>query len=87
MNKSFRNAEMEYFTQATYEARELAMSRMEGEASQAGGTGIVGVRIEEKSFGWGSHIIEFFAIGTAVVRVSAPQRSLTPQLTLPLIGQ
>jgi uncharacterized protein YbjQ (UPF0145 family) len=86
-NKSFRNAEMEYFTQATYEARELAMARMEGEASQAGGTGIVGVRIEEKSFGWGSHIIEFFAIGTAVIRVATPQRSLTPQLTLPLTGQ
>jgi uncharacterized protein YbjQ (UPF0145 family) len=86
-SKAFRNAEMENFTQATYEARELAMARMEGEAQQAGGTGIVGVRIEEKSFGWGSHIIEFFALGTAVIRVAAPQRALTPQLTLPLIGQ
>lgn len=86
-NKAFRNAEMENFTQATYEARELAMGRMEAEASQAGGTGIVGVRIEEKSWGWGSHIIEFFAIGTAVVRVEAPRRALTPAMTLPLIGQ
>jgi uncharacterized protein YbjQ (UPF0145 family) len=86
-NKSFRNAEMENFTQATYEARELAMARMEAEAAQAGGTGIVGVRIEEKSFGWGSHIIEFFAVGTAVTRVASPQRPLTPQLTLPLTGQ
>jgi uncharacterized protein YbjQ (UPF0145 family) len=86
-NKAFRNAEMENFTQATYEARELAMARMEGEGQQAGGTGIVGVRIEERSFAWGSHIIEFFAVGTAVTRVGAPQRSLAPQLTLPMTGQ
>ncbi len=86
-NKAFRNAEMENFTQATYEARELAMARMEGEAQQAGGAGIVGVRIEEKSFGWGSHIIEFFAVGTAVIRVGPPQRALIPQFTLPLTSQ
>jgi uncharacterized protein YbjQ (UPF0145 family) len=85
--KAFRNAEMENFTQATYEARELAMGRMESEGQQAGGTGIVGVRIQEQSWGWGSHIIEFFAIGTAVVRVAAPQRALTPAMTLPLIAQ
>ena len=86
-NKAFRNAEMESFTQATYEARELAMGRMEGEAQQAGGQGIVGVRIEEKSFGWGSHIIEFFAIGTAVNRVESHRRPLNPTMTLPLIAQ
>jgi uncharacterized protein YbjQ (UPF0145 family) len=84
--KAFRNAEMENFTQATYEARELAMGRMEGEAQQAGGAGIVGVRILERSWGWGSHIIEFFAIGTSVVRVEAPRRALTPTLVLPLNG-
>lgn len=86
-NKAFRNAEMENFTQATYEARELAMGRMEGEAHQSGGQGIVGVRIEEKSWGWGSHIIEFFAIGTAVTHTEAPRRALTPTMTLPLVAQ
>jgi uncharacterized protein YbjQ (UPF0145 family) len=86
-NKAFRNAEMESFTQATYEARELAMGRMEGEGQQAGGAGIVGVRIQEQSWGWGSHIIEFFAVGTSVVRVEAPRRTLTPTMTLPLIAQ
>ena len=29
--------------------------------------GIVGVDLQEKSHGWGSHMIEFFAIGTAIV--------------------
>jgi len=83
-NTAWRNTEMQNFTQAIYEARELAMSRMEAEAQQAGAGGIVAVRIEERSWGWGSHIIEFFAIGTAVSRVEAPRRSLTPQLTLPM---
>ena len=83
-NNAWRNTEMTNFTQATYEARELAMGRMEAEAQQAGAGGIVAVRIDERSWGWGSHIIEFFAIGTAVVRVEAPRRSLAPQLTLPM---
>jgi len=28
---------------------------------------IVGVDLQEKSHGWGSHTIEFFAVGTAIV--------------------
>ncbi len=61
------NTEMTNFTQALYDARELAMSRMEAEAERLGAKGIVGVRVEEKSFSWGSHVIEYNAIGTAVV--------------------
>jgi hypothetical protein len=33
-------------------------------------TGIVGVRLEEKSHQWGSHTIEFLSLGTAVVKTS-----------------
>ena len=29
--------------------------------------GIVGVQLQERSHGWGSHVIEFFAVGTAIV--------------------
>ena len=29
--------------------------------------GIVGVQMQEKSHGWGSHTIEFFAIGTGII--------------------
>ncbi len=63
-----QNVELPNFTQALYEARELAMTRMQDEANQLGATGIVGVRLEEKSHQWGSHTIEFLAIGTAVTR-------------------
>ena len=62
-----RNVELPNFTQALYDARELAMERMQAEALEAKAEGIVGVHIEEKSHGWGSHVIEFFAIGTAIV--------------------
>ena len=58
---------MPNFTQALYEARELAMERMQTEADELQAEGIVGARIIERSHGWGSHVIEFFAIGTAVV--------------------
>jgi uncharacterized protein YbjQ (UPF0145 family) len=63
-----RNVELPNFTQALYEARELAMTRMQDEANELGANGIVGVRLEEKSHQWGSHTIEFLAIGTAVTR-------------------
>lgn len=78
-----QNVEMPNFTQALYDARELAMERMQTEAHEEKAEGIVGVRIDEKSHGWGSHVIEFFAIGTAVTpirddhEVSAPQMILT----------
>ncbi|HEY7891895.1 MAG TPA: heavy metal-binding domain-containing protein [Solirubrobacteraceae bacterium] len=62
-----RNVELTNFTQALYDARELAMERMQSEAQEVGAEGIVGVSLQEKSHGWGSHTIEFFAVGTAIV--------------------
>ena len=62
-----KNVELPNFTQALYDARELAMERMQAEALEAKAEGIVGVDIHENSHGWGSHVIEFFAIGTAIV--------------------
>lgn len=65
-----QNVELPNFTQALYEARELAMTRMQDEATQLAATGIVGVRLEEKSHQWGSHTIEFLSLGTAVLKTS-----------------
>ncbi len=84
------NIEMENFTQSLYEARELAMERMQHEATQEGAQGIVGVQIKEASHGWESHIIEYLAIGTAVTpreasaEDSAWTYGTTPTLTLAL---
>ncbi len=62
-----RNQEMTVYTEATYAARELALERMQAEAIQRGGVGVVGARVEESNWGWGANAIEFFAVGTAVV--------------------
>jgi uncharacterized protein YbjQ (UPF0145 family) len=81
-----RNIEMTNFTQALYEARELAMERMQNEADACQAEGIVGARIIERSHGWGSHVIEFFAIGTGVISVSDNHEIERPALVLPLQG-
>jgi len=64
-----RNQEMRIYTEATYAARELALERMQTEASQRGGAGVVGARVEESNWGWGANAIEFFAVGTAVAPI------------------
>ncbi|HVZ22365.1 MAG TPA: heavy metal-binding domain-containing protein [Vicinamibacterales bacterium] len=79
-----RNAEMANFTQALYDARELAMGRMQAEAEQAQARGIVGVQIQEHNHTWGSHTVEFFAIGTAVVRAEDPPKSVSPTAVVTL---
>jgi uncharacterized protein YbjQ (UPF0145 family) len=67
MRQMGQNVEMPNFTQALYDARELAMERMQKEAEGLKAEGIVGVQLQERSHGWGSHVIEFFAVGTAIV--------------------
>jgi uncharacterized protein YbjQ (UPF0145 family) len=81
-----RNQEMPTYTQALYQARELAMGRMQTEAEQLQANGIVGARISEGSHGWGSHVIEFFAIGTGVVATSSEHEIEKPTMVLPLTG-
>jgi uncharacterized protein YbjQ (UPF0145 family) len=65
------NAEHVAFTQGFYDARELAMGRMQAEAQEAGGRGVVGVTVTEGRHGWGSHICEFLAVGCAVTPIEA----------------
>jgi uncharacterized protein YbjQ (UPF0145 family) len=67
MKQAGQNVELPNFTQALYDARELAMERMQAEAEAVKAEGIVGVQLSERSHGWGSHVIEFFAVGTAIV--------------------
>ncbi len=62
----YQNQELQYLTAAMYEARELAMTRMEEEADVLGADGIVGVRLEVGGYAWAENALEFTAIGTAV---------------------
>ncbi|HUY61293.1 MAG TPA: heavy metal-binding domain-containing protein, partial [Candidatus Dormibacteraeota bacterium] len=79
-----QNQEMPNYTQALYDARELAMERMQTEATALQATGIVGAQIKEQSHGWGSHIIEFFAVGTAVTATRDDHTIAKPALILSL---
>jgi uncharacterized protein YbjQ (UPF0145 family) len=69
LKQAGRNQEMKIYTEATYAARELALERMQAEAVERGGIGVVGARVEESNWGWGANAIEFFAVGTAVARM------------------
>ncbi len=82
MQQIGRNAEMTSFTQATYDARELAMARMGADAREAGGDLVVGVSLNEGTWGWDANVIEFSCLGTAVTR--DPQRPEPPQPQLVL---
>lgn len=77
-----RNVEMTNYTQALYDARELAMERMQAEALSLKAQGVVGAQIVERNHGWGSHVIEFFAVGTAVVSISDNHQIQAPSLAL-----
>jgi uncharacterized protein YbjQ (UPF0145 family) len=79
-----QNVELPQFTEALYDARELAMSRMQTEAEQLHAEGIVGVQLLSHGHRWGGHTTEFFAIGTAVRPLRADHHIPTPQLVLPL---
>jgi uncharacterized protein YbjQ (UPF0145 family) len=80
------NQEMLLFTQGVYEARELALSRMQAEADAASASGIVGVNIAVSNHVWGEHATEFLATGTAIRRLSDEHRlpDTTPRPTFTL---
>ncbi|HZO74828.1 MAG TPA: heavy metal-binding domain-containing protein [Ktedonobacteraceae bacterium] len=85
-NNMGRNVEMTNYTQALYDARELAMERMQNEAMSLKAEGVVGAQIVERNHGWGSHVIEFFAVGTAVIAISDQHEIPAPSLSLLLNG-
>jgi len=88
LRQTGQNQEMLTFTQGIYEARELALARMQAEAAQARATGIVGVSVGVFNHVWGEHATEFLATGTAIRRLGDEHRladtSPKPTFTLGL---
>ena len=92
-----RNGELSPYTHCLYDARELAMERLQAEAEEVRATGIVGVEIEEKQHTWGTggqfaggnaaklygETIEFFVFGTAVVPADSGQPMPVPTMVIP----
>jgi uncharacterized protein YbjQ (UPF0145 family) len=88
MRQAGQNQEMLQFTQGVYEARELALLRMQVEAAAAQSSGIVGVDVTVNNHVWGEHATEFLATGTAIRRLAdehkLPETSPKPTFTLGL---
>ena len=93
------NSEALEYTHALYDARELAIERLQMEAEATGATGIVGVTVEEKQHSWRSwlmptgggnaamwngELIEFFVFGTAVVPMEMREPIPVPTLVIPV---
>jgi uncharacterized protein YbjQ (UPF0145 family) len=80
------NQEMTIYTEALYDARELAMGRLQDEALALGADGVVGVTVSERTGVWGTHVIEFAAIGTAVALAGDQHQPLRPRMVMDLAG-
>jgi uncharacterized protein YbjQ (UPF0145 family) len=65
-----RNVEMTNYTQAVYDARELAMTRMHAAASRLGASGVGAVTQSVLFHGWGDHVMEYYATGNSLVATS-----------------
>jgi hypothetical protein len=57
------------------------LARIEAGGIPIGAEGIVGVSLSERSHGWGSHVIESFALGTAIVS-TGEERKIEPPVTV-----
>ena len=75
-SQQYQNGDLTTFSQAMYEARDRALNRMRQEAAALGAHGVVGVRLEQKAYEWGTNLLDFSAIGTAV---RLPSAALPPQ--------
>jgi uncharacterized protein YbjQ (UPF0145 family) len=88
LRQAGQNQEMIQFTQGIYEARELALARMQAEATDARASGIVGVNVAVSNHVWGEHATEFLATGTAIRRLAdehrLPATTPKPSFTLGL---
>jgi uncharacterized protein YbjQ (UPF0145 family) len=87
--------ELTAYTHALYDARELAIERLQDEAEDLDATGIVGVTIAEEQHTWRTNpwnignaalqtgeVIELFVVGTAVVPTERGGELGEPQLIL-----
>ena len=88
-----KSVELSAYTHALYDARELAIERLQDEAEAIGATGIVGVTVAENEHSWRStpwnvgnaalqtgEVLELFVIGTAVIASGEPAALDKPHL-------
>jgi uncharacterized protein YbjQ (UPF0145 family) len=89
------SVELGEYTHALYDARELAIERLQDEAEALDATGIVGVTVAERGHSWRPNpynvgnaalqtgeVIELFVVGTAVVPMAGGAGLPRPALVL-----
>lgn len=64
--------EMDTLSRAHQHAASLALSRLEQEAKLLNAHGVIGVRFTRRSYEWGSNLLEYTAIGTAIKLPKTP---------------
>ncbi|HET7014836.1 MAG TPA: heavy metal-binding domain-containing protein [Streptosporangiaceae bacterium] len=79
-----QNVELEKFTRGLYDARELAMGRIQTAAKKLAAEGIVAMELHQNSHTWGSHTTEFLAIGTAIKPIRGTHEIERPAVVLDL---
>jgi uncharacterized protein YbjQ (UPF0145 family) len=84
MKQTRQNVELTNYTEAMYSARESAMEKMQRSALEAGGDGVVEVKVTEGPMHFARHAIGFTAWGTAVRLVAETHQFVQPQVVLPL---
>jgi uncharacterized protein YbjQ (UPF0145 family) len=83
MRQVGQNVELAQWTQGFYDARELAMTRLQAEGERDGAQGVVGVTVTTSEWVWGGHTLEFYVSGTSVRRISN-ERGTLPSLVVPV---
>jgi uncharacterized protein YbjQ (UPF0145 family) len=78
------NAEVADYSRALAGARDQALGRAQDQARRLGADGVVGLELRERSHGWGSHVIEFYAAGTAVEAMGRPPVTEATEPVVPL---
>lgn len=84
MKQTTQNVELTNYTEAMYSARESAMEKMQKSALEAGGEGVVEVKVTEGPMGFARHAVGFTAWGTAVKLVADQHRFVQPEMVLSL---
>jgi len=84
MKQTTQNVELTNYTEAMYSARESAMEKMQKSALEAGGEGVVEVKVTEGPMSFARHAVGFTAWGTAVKLVADQHRFVQPEMVLPL---
>jgi uncharacterized protein YbjQ (UPF0145 family) len=80
-----KNMEVPALTDGIYDARERALARMEHEARARNAEGIVGVQVEVRHHSaGGTYIIEFYAMGTAIITAHGSCELPTPLTAIDL---